>query len=65
MSLPRLGHAVIINNTAGEMPFQKAAVVELKDSCKTVGFDVKLYEDPSGQVCNTGREIKGNGFPFQ
>ena len=53
INLPKLGHAVIINNIASEMPGSKEDVKALKDAYKTVGFDVQVHENCAVQVsCN-------------
>ena len=60
MTLPRLGHAVIVNNIASELPGSKVDVEALKDAYETVGFDVQVHEDCSAQVSKllTAREGK-------
>ena len=50
MDLPKLGHAVIINNIAHEMPGSIVDVEALKDAYTTVGFDVQIHENCSAQV---------------
>ena len=50
MDFPRLGHAVIINNIASEMPGSNEDVKALKDAYETVGFDVQVHENCSVQV---------------
>ena len=55
MNLPRLGHAVIINNIASEMPGSKEDVKALKDAYETVGFEVQVHENCS-VIVSTGRE---------
>ena len=53
MNLPRLGHAVIVNNVASEMVGSRKDVVALKAAYETIGFDVHIYEDCAGQVITT------------
>ena len=55
MNLPRLGHAVIINNIASEMPGSKEDVKALKDAYETVGFEVQVHENCS-VIVSAGRE---------
>ena len=55
MNLPRLGHAVIINNIASKMPGSKEDVKALKDAYETVGFEVQVHENCS-VIVSTGRE---------
>ena len=50
MNLPRLGHAVIINNVAKEMPDVERDINTLKDAYETVVFNVQVHEDLSVQV---------------
>ena len=50
MNLPKLGHAVIINNIASEMPGSKEDVKALKDAYETVGFEVQVHENCTAQV---------------
>ena len=52
MNLPKLGHAVIINNIASEMPGSKEDVKALYKAYKTVGFDVQVEENLTEQVLN-------------
>ena len=52
MNLPKLGHAVIINNIASEMPGSNEDVKALKESYETVGFDVQVHENLTEQVLN-------------
>ena len=52
MTLPSLGHAVIVNNIASELPGSKVDVEALKDAYETVGFDVQVHDDFSAQVCS-------------
>ena len=50
MTLRRLGHAVILNNIASELPGSRLDVEALKNAYETVGFDVQVHEDCSAQV---------------
>ena len=50
MTLPRLGHAVIVNNIACEMPGSLRDVEALKAAYKTIGFDVQVHNDLTTQV---------------
>ena len=50
MTLPRLGHAIIVNNVASEMPGSNEDVKALKESYETVGFDVQVHNDCDAQV---------------
>ena len=50
MKLPKLGHAVIINNIASEIPGSYEDVKALKEAYKTVGFDVQVHENLTEQV---------------
>ena len=43
MTLSRLGHAVIVNNIASELPGSKLDVEALKDAYEIVGFDVPVH----------------------
>ena len=52
MDLPKLGHAVIINNIASEMPGSNEDVKALKESYETVGYQVQVHENCSVQVSN-------------
>ena len=52
MNLPKLGHAVIINNIASEMPGSKEDVKVLKEAYQTVGFDVQVHANLTEQVLN-------------
>ena len=45
MSLPWMGHAIIINNVAAEMPGSAADVEALQAAYKNVGFYVHCYSD--------------------
>ena len=51
MTLPKLGHAVIINNVASEMPGSNEDVKALKDAYETVWFEVEVHENCTAQVC--------------
>ena len=50
MNLPKLGHAVIINNVASEMPGSNEDVKALKQTCQTVGFNVQVHDNCTAQV---------------
>ena len=50
MTLPRLGHAVIVNNVASEMPGSLRDVEALKAAYKTIGFDVQVHNDCGEKV---------------
>ena len=50
MSLPRLGHAIIVNNVAEEMPGSLRDVEALKAAYETVGFDVQVHYNCDTQV---------------
>ena len=50
MTLPRLGHVIIINNVSSSMPGSEADVKRLKEAYETVGFDVYIYRDCTKQV---------------
>ena len=50
MALPKLGHAVIINNIASELSGSNEDVKALKESYETVGFEVQVHENCSAQV---------------
>ena len=60
MTLPRLGHAIIVNNIASEMPGSIRDVQALKEAYGTVGFDVQVHNDCDAQVriCTNLSEIK-------
>ena len=51
MSLPWMGHAIIINNVAAEMPGSAADVEALQAAYKNVGFNVHCYSDCTEEVC--------------
>ena len=50
MTLPNLGHAVIINNVAGELPGSMKNVEALKTTYEKVGFQVHVHTNCSVQV---------------
>ena len=50
MDLPNLGHAVIVNNVAEEMPGSQVDVEALRSAYQKVGFDVRVHNDCSEQV---------------
>ena len=50
MNLPKLGHAVIINNIASEMIGSNEDVKALKEAYETVGFNVQVHENLTEQV---------------
>ena len=50
MTLPDLGHAVVINNLATQLPETVPGVETLESTLETVGFKVKSYKDFSVQV---------------
>ena len=50
MTLPRLGHAIIVNNIASEMPGSLCDVEALKAAYETVGFDVQVHNDCGEKV---------------
>ena len=43
MDLPSLGHAVIVNNVAEEMPGSQADVEALRSAYQKVGFEVQVH----------------------
>ena len=51
MDLPKLGHAIIINNIASEMPGTNEDVKALTEAYETVGFEVQVHQNCSVQVC--------------
>ena len=51
MTLPKLGHAVIIKNLTSEMPGSNEDVKALTEAYKTVGFEVQVHENCTAQVC--------------
>ena len=50
MTLPNMGHAVLINNIAGEQPGSLVDVQYMKDTLETVGFTVHVHENCTDQV---------------
>ena len=52
MDLVKLGHAVIINNIASEMPGSNKDVKALKEAYAAVGYEVQVHENCSVQVSN-------------
>ena len=50
MKLPKLGHAVIINNIASEMPGSNEDVKALKEAYQAVGFDVQVHENCTAHI---------------
>ena len=50
MSLPKLGHVIIVNNVAKEMPGSMEDVKALKAAFLKVGFNVEVYTDMSKSV---------------
>ena len=50
MTLPNLGHAVIINNVAGELPGSMKNVEALNTTYEKVGFQVHVHTNCSVQV---------------
>ena len=50
MKLPKLGHAVIVNNVASEMPGSNEDVKALKEAYQTVGFEVQIHKNCTAQV---------------
>ena len=50
MHLPRLGHALIVNNVSKEMPGSNADVTALKTAYERVGLDVHVHADCNSQV---------------
>ena len=53
MHLPRLGHAVIVNNVASAKPGSIEDVNALKVAYKAIGFDVQIHQDCSQTVFKT------------
>ena len=55
MNLPRLGHAIIVNNVSNERGFEgsNADVAALKEAYQTVGFDVQVHTNCRSRVCRT------------
>ena len=58
MDLPKLGHAVIINNIAKEIPGTNEDVKALKEAYKTVGFEVQIHQNCSVQVSKESWFVK-------
>ena len=58
MTLPRLGHAVIVKNITSELPGSKVDVEALRDAYDTVGFEVQVHEDCSIQVKSSEEKTK-------
>lgn len=52
MDLPRLGHAIIINNIRAEVVGSASDVLALQRAYETVGFDVQIHTDCSSKVGN-------------
>ena len=50
MDLPNVGHAVLINNIAGEQPGSNVDVQCMRDALQTVGFTVHVHENCTDQV---------------
>ena len=50
MLMPKMGHAVIINNVASEMCGSNEDVKALKEAYKTVGYEVQVHKDCTAQV---------------
>ena len=50
MRCPELGHALIINNLATEIPKTEQHVEDLKSNLETIGIKVKSYKDVNFQV---------------
>ena len=50
MTLPHLGHAIIVNNIASEMPGSLRDVEALKAAYRMIGFDVQVHNDLTTQV---------------
>ena len=55
MTLSRLGHAIIVNNVAEEMPGSQVDVEALRSAYQKVGFDVQVHTDCEVQVNNMSR----------
>ena len=65
MALPKLGHAVIINNIASEMPGSNEDVKALKEAYETVGFEVQVHENCTAKVwmnCQKTHAVKKHSF---
>ena len=50
MDLTNLGHAVIVNNVATEMPGLMEDVAALKQAYDAIGFDVQIHTDYNAKV---------------
>ena len=50
MDLPRLGHAIIVNNIQAEIAGSASDVLALQRTYETVGFDVQVHTDCSYKV---------------
>ena len=50
MDLPRLGHAIIINNIQAEVAGSARDVLSLQRAYETVGFDVQVHTDCTSKV---------------
>ena len=50
MDLPNLGHAVVINNMATQVPDTIEHVNSLATTLTKIGFNVKQYKDINFQV---------------
>ena len=50
MTLPELGHAIIINNLRSQAPDTVSDVQALRAALETVGFNVECYDDCNVQV---------------
>ena len=50
MHLPRLGHAITVNNVASEMPGSMCDVEALVAAYEILGFDVQVHYDCDTQV---------------
>ncbi len=57
MTLPSVGHAVIVNNVSSEMPGTQRDVTALRRAYETLGFRVHVHEDCSAQV----RTVENSG----
>ena len=58
MTLPDLGHAVVINNLATQLPEMVPVVETLESTLETIGFKVKSYKDFNVQVKTLLRMVK-------
>ena len=52
MNLPKLGHAVIVNNVAKEMPGSMNDIKALEAAFKAVGFQVEVHTNMTKIVCD-------------